>query len=83
MTKALPKQDILVEVVDGETGIFIWLSNPTVCIHSISKIRGVHHANVSGKSLIMVGTDSRFDIEEVAQEIRDLLESLFDRTAFP
>jgi hypothetical protein len=73
MIKALPKQDVLVEVVDDGTGIFVWLDNPGAYTDQIRGVHGISWVERSGKSLIMLNHDRRFDIEEVAQEIRDLL----------
>jgi len=76
---AKPKIANLVEVSDaatiiGSSVLNIWCDNARQVIVEISKLEGIEDAILlSNGNMIRVTADPRYDVEEIAQEIRDLL----------
>lgn len=70
---AKPKQKYLVEVYHG-TWIHVHCDNPEITKHEIEQIEGVEWVDPLNK-VLSVWVDPRYDAQEVAQEIRELLSS--------
>ena len=73
---AKPKTNLIINPHHNVGLIDIWCDNPTEVLREISQIEGVvnvayfkHGGNISAY------IDPRYDIDEIAQEIKDLLSS--------
>ena len=68
---AKPKVKIKVEIVN-DTFITVWAKDAHRHIPDVESIEGVHFASSSGR-LMIIYTDPRYDVNEVAREIEQLL----------
>ncbi len=66
---AKPKQEVLVEVF-AKSSLEVWASS--VNVDEISSIEGILEVHKRTNNAF-VTCDPRYDIEEIAQEVRDLL----------
>ncbi len=71
---AKPKVKFLVNVLPSKT-IEIWVSEPEIAFLKIRVIEGVSQVNLYPDRAMHAFADPRYDIEEVAEEIRTLLSS--------
>ena len=73
------KQKILVEVLPKDSiegwDIQIWTRNPVKTRFQIKEIKGIENIMVHTKHSTIVWIDHRYDINEVAEEIEQLLSS--------
>ncbi len=69
---AKPKVKNLVEVITCKA-IRVYCNNPSLVLEEIGRIEGVSSVLLFDK-MISALIDPRYDVGEVAQEIRDLLE---------
>jgi len=76
---AKPKISNLVEVLNatatmGSSVLHIWCDNPGQVIAEIARLEGIDNTMLfSNGKMIRATIDPRYDAEEIAQEIRDLL----------
>lgn len=71
---AKPKVKILVECDDNSRHIKVYCDNPTEAVWELKNIEGIQQVIYSlSFPCISVWCDPRYDREEIAQEIRDLL----------
>lgn len=71
---AKPNKKVLVQVVgDPVFPIKVWVDNPTSIIDDIQSIEGIDMLSVTSRNLIYVSIDLRYEVEDIAKEIEDLL----------
>ncbi len=71
---AKPKQKVLVDImVNLFEPIRVWIDNPGDALRDISTIEGIVRCRVCTDGPIRIMVDPRYDTQEIAQEIRDLL----------
>lgn len=71
---AKPKTKVLVEIVLNQVEpIRIWVSNAKAHLNDIASVEGVTHISLHGSSEVSVMIDKRYDKNEIAQELRELL----------
>ena len=71
---AKPKQDTLVKV-SPSGAVTVWTNDPKSATFEIADIEGVSFVVGGRKNPISVYLDQRYDINEVAKEIEQLLSS--------
>ena len=71
---AKPKQANLVKVIPPHT-VHVWTDDPRTRLFDIENIEGVNEVMLALHNPIYAFVDPRYDIDEVAEEIRTLLAS--------
>lgn len=70
---AKPKQRVLVKI-HLPCYIHVWIDEPAKKLQEIMALQGIAHVNIIGNtSPILITIDPRYNINEIASEIRDLL----------
>ena len=73
---AKPKRKIVIGVHKSEVvpGMSIYIANPEDHMRDVSSVEGVLTVSLfSSRNSLMVTTDPRYDVSEIAQEIEELL----------
>lgn len=70
---AKPKQDNVVKVYEEVNIVHVWTDNPERMAKEIGVTEGVTRAFANSLDFIEVYVNIRYDVEEVAEEIRTLL----------
>jgi hypothetical protein len=72
---AKPKQKTLIKVLPPDN-ITVWTDEPTKELKEINAIEGVDYVNlIGGENPIYIKIDPRYDLKEIAAEIKDLLKA--------
>ncbi len=72
---AKPKQDNVVRVYEEVNIVHVWTDDPERMAREIGVTEGVTKAFANANDFIEVYVNIRYDVEEVAEEIRILLAS--------
>ncbi len=72
---AKPKMKVLVEITgDLAHPISVWIDNPKEVMDNVARVEGVSHIHLAvGNNRLQVRVNRRYDVQEVAEEIRSLL----------
>ncbi len=71
---AKPKMKVLVEVVRNQVEpIRVWVSDAKTHLNDIASVEGITHISLYGESEVTIMIDKRYDKDEIAQELRELL----------
>lgn len=71
---AKPKIKVLVEVIKNPVEpIRIWIDNAKAHLSDIASVEGVSNIWHDKQNSIKIMIDKRYDVDEIAQELRELL----------
>lgn len=71
---AKPKKSVLVKVIGNPVEpIEVWINNASLHLSDIASIEGVRNVYLDGETKVKVTIDARYNIDEIAQELRELL----------